>query len=49
VEQYRLGILPIIVPVTLIKSFFHCHPNSYAEKQVFLHPYPEDLSLRNSI
>ena len=49
VEQYRLGILPIIVPVTLIKSFFHSHPNSYAEKQVFLHPYPEDLSLRNSI
>jgi len=49
VEQYRLGILPIIVPVTLIKSFFYCHPNSYAEKQVFLHPYPEDLSLRNSI
>jgi len=48
-EQYRLGILPMIVPVTLIKSFFYSHPNSYADKQVFLHPYPEDLSLRNNI
>ena len=49
IEQYRLGILPIIVPVTLLKSFFHSHPNDYIEKQVFLRPYPEDLSLRNRI
>ena len=49
IEQYRLGILPIIVPVTLLKSFFHSHPNDYVEKQVFLRPYPEDLSLRNQI
>ena len=49
IEQYRLGILPIIVPITLMKGFFHSHPNSYIERQAFLCPYPEDLSLRNSI
>ncbi len=49
IEQYRLGILPMIVPVTLMKGFFRSHPNSYIEKQAFLQPYPEDLSLRNLI
>ncbi len=49
IEQYRLGILPMIVPVTLLKGFFHSHPDSYIEKQAFLRPYPEDLSLRNQI
>lgn len=49
IEQYRTGILPIIVPVTLMKGFFHSHPNSYIDRQAFLRPYPEDLSLRNNI
>jgi uncharacterized protein YbgA (DUF1722 family)/uncharacterized protein YbbK (DUF523 family) len=49
IEQYRVGILPIIVPVSLMKGLFHSNPNDYIEKQVFLQPYPEDLSLRNQI
>lgn len=49
IEQYRLGILPIIVPVSLLKSHFHSHPNNYVNSQAFLRPYPEDLSLRNLI
>lgn len=49
IEQYRTGILPIIVPVSLMKGHFHNHPNNYIEKQAFLQPYPEDLSLRNRI
>ena len=49
IEQYRIGILPIIVPVSLMKGHFHSHPNNYIEKQAFLQPYPEDLSLRNQI
>jgi uncharacterized protein YbgA (DUF1722 family)/uncharacterized protein YbbK (DUF523 family) len=49
IEQYRVGILPIIVPVSLMKVHFHSHPNSYIANQAFLKPYPEDLSLRNRI
>ena len=49
IEQYRQGIVPMIVPVTLMKGFFRSHPNSYVERQAFLDPYPEDLSLRNQI
>lgn len=49
IEQYRLGILPMIVPVTLMKGFFRSHPDSYIDEQAFMRPYPEDLSLRNRI
>jgi uncharacterized protein YbgA (DUF1722 family)/uncharacterized protein YbbK (DUF523 family) len=49
IEQYRCGILPIIVSVSLLKNHFHSHPDSYTTTQVFLQPYPEDLSLRNRI
>ncbi len=49
IEQYRRGILPMIVPVTLMKGLFRSHPNSYIEQQAFFRPYPEDLSLRNQI
>ena len=49
IEQYRVGILPIIVPISLLKNHFHNHPDNYIEKQSYLHPYPDDLSLRNCI
>jgi len=49
IDQYRVGILPMIVPVSLLKGHFHSHPNSYIKRQAFLHPYPEELSLRNGI
>jgi len=49
IEQYRLGILPMIVPVTLMKGFFRSHPDNYIDGQAFMHPYPEDLGLRNVI
>lgn len=49
IEQYRNGIIPLIVPVTLLRSYFHTYPNDYIAKQSYLQPYPDDLSLRNQI
>ena len=49
IEQYRLGIIPLIVPVTLLKHHFNNHPNDYIDKQAYLQPYPDDLKLRNTI
>lgn len=49
IEQYRTGILPLIVPVTLLKHHFHSHPNDYIARQAYLEPYPDDLRLRNLI
>ena len=49
IEQYRNGIIPLIVPVTLLRGHFRNHPNEYIQKQAYLQPYPDDLSLRNQI
>lgn len=49
IEQYRRGILPLIVPVTLLKHHFIVHPDEYVNRQAYLQPYPDDLSLRNRI
>jgi uncharacterized protein YbgA (DUF1722 family)/uncharacterized protein YbbK (DUF523 family) len=49
IEQYRNGIVPLIVPVTMLRHYFHVYPNDYIEMQSFLQPYPDDLSLRNQI
>ena len=49
IEQYRKGIVPLIVPVTLLQHHFNIHPNDYISKQAFFDPYPQELSLRNAI
>ena len=49
IEQYRTAQLPLIVPVTLLKHHFSNHPDPYINKQAYLQPYPDDLSLRNAI
>jgi len=49
IEQYRQGIVPLIVPVTLLKHYFHLFPDPYINHQAFWQPYPDELSLRNSL
>lgn len=49
IHQYRLGIVPLVVPMTLIKHHFRRNPVAYIERQAYLQPHPEDLSLRNGL
>jgi uncharacterized protein YbgA (DUF1722 family)/uncharacterized protein YbbK (DUF523 family) len=49
IEQYRKGIVPLVVPVTLLRHHFHRYPDPYIERQSYLQPYPDDLSLRNAL
>jgi uncharacterized protein YbgA (DUF1722 family)/uncharacterized protein YbbK (DUF523 family) len=49
IDQYREGIVPLVVPLTLLKHHFRRHPDRYIASQVYLQPHPEDLSLRNGI
>lgn len=49
IETYRLGKLPLIVPVVLLKHHLRRHPDPYLLKQRYLFPYPEELMLRNHI
>ena len=49
IGQYRLGIVPLVVPLTLLKHYFRQYPDPYIAQQVYLQPHPENLSLRNAI
>lgn len=49
IEQYRTALIPLIVPITMLKHHFANHPNDYIAQQAYLQPYPDDLKLRNQI
>jgi uncharacterized protein YbgA (DUF1722 family)/uncharacterized protein YbbK (DUF523 family) len=49
ISQYHQGIVPLVVPLTLLKHHFRQHPDPYIAQQVYLQPHPENLSLRNAI
>lgn len=47
IEKYRCGIIPLIVPLTLLNHHFRRHPVSWVQEQTYLNPYPAELMLRN--
>lgn len=49
IDQYVAGIVPLVVPMTLLKHHLSHHPDPYLLSQVYLQPHPENLSLRNAI
>jgi uncharacterized protein YbgA (DUF1722 family)/uncharacterized protein YbbK (DUF523 family) len=49
IEQYRCGTIPLVVPLTLLQHHFKKFHHGYIDQQVFMQPYPEQLSLRNNI
>lgn len=49
IEQYHAGVVPLVVPLTLLKHHLRRHPDPYLMQQVYLQPHPENLSLRNAI
>lgn len=49
IEKYRLGQLPLIVPITLLNHFFRKHPDPYIADSWYMHPYPAEMSLQNHI
>lgn len=48
-ERYRLGQLPLIVPITLLNHHFRRHPDEYISRSWYMHPYPSQMSLQNHI
>ncbi|PVV05511.1 MAG: hypothetical protein B6D77_19380 [gamma proteobacterium symbiont of Ctena orbiculata] len=49
IQAYRRGETPLIVPITLFRHYFRHHPDSYMSRQIYLHPHPDSLGLRNTI
>jgi uncharacterized protein YbgA (DUF1722 family)/uncharacterized protein YbbK (DUF523 family) len=49
IESYRRGLLPLIVPVTLIRHYVRKYEVTYLEDQIYLNPHPDELMLLNEL
>lgn len=49
IEDYRRGLVPLVVPLTLLRHYVRLHKVSYLEGQVYLDPHPKELMLRNHV
>ena len=49
IEDYRLGLVPLIVPITLIRHHVRQHAVAYLAGQTYLEPHPKELMLRNHV
>jgi len=47
IGQYGAGLVPLIVPVTLIRHFVRKYHVAYLADQYYLNPHPLELKLRN--
>jgi uncharacterized protein YbgA (DUF1722 family)/uncharacterized protein YbbK (DUF523 family) len=49
IEDYRTGLVPLIVPLTLVKHHVRRSHVDYLAGQVYLDPHPKELMLRNHV
>ncbi|HOP07689.1 MAG TPA: DUF523 and DUF1722 domain-containing protein [candidate division Zixibacteria bacterium] len=49
IEDYHSELVPLIVPITLIRHFIHKYGIDYILAQVYLSPHPKELMLRNHL
>jgi uncharacterized protein YbgA (DUF1722 family)/uncharacterized protein YbbK (DUF523 family) len=49
IEDYRRRLVPLIVPIALVRHYVRKFAISYLEAQVYLEPHPKELMLRNHV
>lgn len=49
IEEYRQGLVPLIVPITLLRHLVRRHGVEYLAGQTWLEPHPKELLLRNHV
>ncbi len=49
VEDYRLGLVPLVVPVSLLRHHVRRLEVAYLRDQIYLDPHPKELMLRNHV
>jgi uncharacterized protein YbgA (DUF1722 family)/uncharacterized protein YbbK (DUF523 family) len=49
VEDYRHGLIPLIVPITLVRHYVRKLEIPYLRGQLYLEPHPKELMLRNHV
>jgi uncharacterized protein YbgA (DUF1722 family) len=49
IEDYRRKLVPLIVPITLLRHHVHRNDIEYVKDQWYLSPHPKELMLRNHV
>jgi uncharacterized protein YbgA (DUF1722 family)/uncharacterized protein YbbK (DUF523 family) len=49
IDDYHGGLVPLVVPLTLIAHYVRLHDVAYLAGQVYLAPHPKELMLRNHV
>ncbi|MGQ3684851.1 MAG: YbgA family protein [Candidatus Loosdrechtia sp.] len=49
IENYRQCLIPLIVPITMVKHYVRKYNTGYLQKQHYLNPHPMELMLRNHV
>ena len=49
IEDYARGLVPLIVPITLVNHYVNRFDLAYIRDQVYLRPHPKELMLRNHV
>lgn len=49
IDEHRRGIVPLIVPLTLLRHYVRRAAVEYLEGQTYLEPHPRELALRNHV
>lgn len=49
ITDYHSSLVPLIVPITLIRHFVNKYEIKYIQNQYYLNPHPKELMLRNHV
>lgn len=49
IEDYRRGLVPLVVPITLLRHFVRRYDVEWLAAQTYLNPHPKELMLRNHV
>jgi uncharacterized protein YbgA (DUF1722 family) len=49
IEQYRLNMIPLVVPLIMLKHYVRKYDQPYLKEQTYLDPHPLELQLRNHV
>ncbi len=49
IADHRAGLVPLVVPMTLVKHYVELHDIAYIRDQTYLNPHPRELMLRNHV
>ncbi len=49
IDNYHAGLIPLIVPVALIRHYVRKYNEPYLKRQYYLNPHPLELMLRNHV